>query len=447
MLNKSTLALFLFLSCLPGMSVSQSQAPAPAPVLADIVEVDRIVAVVNTEVITLHELHSRTEEAVAQLRSRNVTPPSREDLERQQLERMITEKVQLQYAAENQLRVDDRLLEASLARVAESNRMDVAQLRAAIERDGMEWSRFREDIRKQIVLSRLRDREVESRVVVTEGEIDNYIANPDRKADQSEEYNLSHILLRVPEGAGPDDLIRLKARADAALEQIRKGEDFSRIAASYSDAQDAVAGGSLGWRPLDRLPTLFAEVAPRLKQGEVSDVIRSPAGFHIVQLVGKRGGAGGESGDVRVTQTMARHILIKTSEVVNDAEARRRLVGLKERIVNGGDFAELARTNSQDMSAAKGGELGWLYPGDTVPEFERVMDALKPGETSDPVQSPFGWHLIQVVERRVDEVSTERQRAAARMALRERKAEEVYQEWVRQLRDSAYVEMRLVEER
>jgi peptidyl-prolyl cis-trans isomerase SurA len=443
MLNKSILALLLVLSCLPGMSVAQSQAPVPA----DIVEVDRIVAVVNTEVITLHELRSRTAEAIAQLRSRNITPPSSEDLERQQLERMITEKVQLQYAAENQLRVDDRMLEASLARVAESNRMDVTQLRAAIERDGMQWSRFREDIRKQIVLSRLRDREVESRVVVTEGEIDNYIANPERKADQNEEYNLSHILLRVPEGAGPDELIRLKARADAALEQIRKGEDFARIAASYSDAQDAVSGGSLGWRPLDRLPALFAQAAPRLKQGEVSDVMRSPAGFHIVQLVGKRGGAGGESDGARVTQTMARHILIKTSEVVNDAEARRRLVGLKERIVNGGDFAELARTNSQDMSAAKGGELGWLYPGDTVPEFERVMDALKPGETSDPVQSPFGWHLIQVVERRVDEVSTERQRAAARMALRERKAEEVYQEWVRQLRDSAYVEMRLVEER
>ncbi len=443
MLNKSILALLLVLSCLPGMSVAQSQAPAPA----DIVEVDRIVAVVNNEVITLHELHLRTAEAIAQLRSRNITPPSREDLERQQLERMIMEKVQLQYAAENQLRVDDRLLEASLVRVAESNRMDVAQLRAAIERDGMQWSRFREDIRKQIVLSRLRDREVESRVVVTEGEIDNYIANPERKADQNEEYNLSHILLRVPEGAGPDELIRLKARADAALEQIRKGVDFARVAASYSDAQDAVSGGSLGWRPLDRLPTLFAQAAPRLKQGEVSEVMRSPAGFHIVQLAGKRGGTGGESDGARVTQTMARHILIKTSEVVNDAEARRRLVGLKERIVNGGDFAELARTNSQDMSAAKGGELGWLYPGDTVPEFERVMDALKPGETSDPVQSPFGWHLIQVVERRVDEVSTERQRAAARMALRERKAEEVYQEWVRQLRDGAYVEMRLVEER
>ncbi|MCQ9374669.1 peptidylprolyl isomerase [Methyloversatilis sp. XJ19-13] len=441
MLNK--ILTFLLLSLGVALAGTVQAQPAERP---DIVELDRIVAVVNDEVITLHELRSRISETFAQMRSRNVTPPPAEEFERQQLERMILEKVQLQHAAETQLRVDDRLLDASLSRIAESNRMDVPQLRAAIEQDGMAWSRFREDIRKQIIMSRLRDREVESRVVVTEGEIANFIANPERKPDQSEEYNVSHILLRVPEGASPDQLIRLKARADAALEQIRKGEDFSRIAASYSDAQDAVNGGSLGWRPLDRLPALFADAVPKLKPGEVSDVMRSPAGFHILKLVEKRGGSG--SGDEsRVTQTHARHILIKTSEVLNDAEARRRLTGLKERLDNGGDFAELARTNSQDLSSSKGGDLGWLYPGDTVPEFQRVMDNLKVGEVSEPVQSPFGWHLIQVVERRIDEVSLERQRAAARMTLRDRKAEEVYQDWVRQLRDNAYVEIRLAEER
>ncbi|MCQ9379753.1 peptidylprolyl isomerase [Methyloversatilis sp. XJ19-49] len=441
MLNRILTLLLLSLGvALAGTAQAQ---PAERP---DIVELDRIVAVVNDEVITLHELRARISETFAQMRSRNVTPPPAEEFERQQLERMILEKVQLQHAAETQLRVDDRLLDASLSRIAESNRMDVPQLRAAIEQDGMAWSRFREDIRKQIIMSRLRDREVESRVVVTEGEIANFIANPERKPDQNEEYNVSHILLRVPEGASPEQLIRLKARADAALEQIRKGEDFSRIAASYSDAQDAVNGGSLGWRSLDRLPALFADAVPKLKPGEVSDVMRSPAGFHILKLVEKRGGSG--SGDEsRVTQTHARHILIKTSEVLNDAEARRRLTGLKERLDNGGDFAELARTNSQDLSSSKGGDLGWLYPGDTVPEFQRVMDNLKVGEVSEPVQSPFGWHLIQVVERRVDEVSLERQRASARMTLRDRKAEEVYQDWVRQLRDNAYVEIRLAEER
>ncbi len=427
---------------LPRTALAQAQPAEPA----DILEVDRIVAVVNSDVITMHDLQARINQAILMLRSRNATPPPREDLERQTLERMIRERVQIQYAEENQLRVDDRMLEAALGRIAESNNMDINQFRAAIERDGMRWPTFREDIRKEILLSRLRDREVENRVVVTEGEIDNFIAHPERQPDEKEEYNLSHILLRAPEGATPEQLLRLKARADAAAEQIAKGEDFAKVAASYSDAQDGASGGSLGWRALDRLPTLFAEKVPSYKVGQVSEILRSAAGFHIFKVVGKRGGTG-SGADSRVSQTRARHILIKPSEVLNDAEARRKLVALKERLDNGADFAELARLNSQDMSASKGGDLGWLYPGDTVPEFQRVMDELKPGQISEPVQSPFGWHLIQVVERRNDEVSTERQRAAARMALRDRKAEEVYQDWVRQLREAAYVEIRLVEDR
>ena len=443
MLNTRFFALLLSACALFHVAGVHAQAGRNAP--ADVVEVDRIVAVVNSDAITLYELRARTEQAVAQLRGRNVTPPPREDFERQVLERMIYEKVQLQHAEETQMRVDDRMLEAALGRIAESNNMNATQLRSAVERDGISWSSFRDDIRKEIILSRLRDREVESRVVVTEGEIDNYLASPQRKAEQPEEYNISHILLRVPEGASPETLLRLKARADAALDAIRRGEDFARVAASYSEAQDALSGGSLGWRPVDRMPQLFADMLPKLKVGEVSDVMRSPAGFHIMKVVDKRGGVGG--GDGRVSQTRARHILIKTSEVMSDAEARRRLTSLKERLDNGGSFEELARSNSQDLSAAKGGDLGWLYPGDTVPEFEKVMNALQPGQVSEPVQSPFGWHLIQVVERRVEDVSTERQRAAARMALRQRKAEEVYQDWVRQLRDRAYVEIRLNDER
>ncbi|EGK69903.1 MAG: molecular chaperone SurA [Methyloversatilis sp.] len=443
MLNTRFFALLLSACALFHVAGVHAQAGRNAP--ADVVEVDRIVAVVNSDAITLYELRARTDQAMAQLRGRNVTPPPREDFERQVLERMIYEKVQLQHAEETQMRVDDRMLEAALGRIAESNNMNATQLRSAVERDGISWSSFRDDIRKEIILSRLRDREVESRVVVTEGEIDNYLASPQRKAEQPEEYNISHILLRVPEGASPETLLRLKARADAALDAIRRGEDFARVAASYSEAQDALSGGSLGWRPVDRMPQLFADMLPKLKVGEVSDVMRSPAGFHIMKVVDKRGGVGG--GDGRVSQTRARHILIKTSEVMSDAEARRRLTSLKERLDNGGSFEELARSNSQDLSAAKGGDLGWLYPGDTVPEFEKVMNALQPGQVSEPVQSPFGWHLIQVVERRVEDVSTERQRAAARMALRERKAEEVYQDWVRQLRDRAYVEIRLNDER
>ncbi len=443
MFKKIIPALLFVLLCVLGMTGVRAQDAEPEP--PDAVQVDRIVAVVNNDVITLYELQARVAQSVAQLRSRNITLPPREDLERQVLERMIQEKVQLQYAEESQLRIDDRMLDSSMARIAESNKMDVTQLRSAIERDGMSWARFRDDIRREILLSRLRDREVESRVVVTEGEIDSFIANPERKSDGEEEYNLSHILLRAPEGATPEQLLRLRARAEAALEQLKKGEEFANVAASYSDAQDAMSGGSLGWRALDRLPTLFSDVVSKFKPGQISEILRSPAGYHIVKLIARRGGAQGN--DSRISQTHARHILIKTSEVINDAEARRRLVALKERLDNGADFAELARTTSQDMSASKGGDLGWLYPGDTVPEFERVMDALAPGKVSDPVQSPFGWHLIQVVERRVQDASNERQRAAARAALRERKAEEVYQDWVRQVRDRAYVEIRLVEEK
>lgn len=437
---------WIHLLCLMALCVTANALRAqPANEVPDAVEVDRIIAVVNSDVITRHELNARVDQALAQLRQRNITPPPREEFERQALERMIYEEVQLQHAEETQVRVNDRMLDAALGRIAENNKMDVTQLKSAVERDGTPWPRFREEIRKEIILSRVRDREVDSRVVVTEGEIDNYIANPERKADEQEEYDVAHILLRVPEGASPETLLRLKGRAEAALDQLKRGDDFARVAASYSDAQDAMNGGSLGWRALDRLPQLFADVMPGMQVGQVSDVLRSPAGFHIVKLVDKRGGS--EGNGRRVAQTHARHILIKTSEVVNDTEARRRLLAIKERLDNGGDFEELARSSSQDMSAAKGGDLGWLYPGDTVPEFEKVMNGLQPGQVSDPVQSPFGWHLIQVVERRVEDVSSERQRAAARMALRERKADEVYQDWVRQLRDRAYVEIRMADDR
>ena len=224
--------------------------------------------------------------------------------------------------------------------------------------------------------------------------------------------------------------------------RIGRGEPFDKLAASYSDAPDALTGGNLGWRSAERLPGLFAEAVTTLKPGETTPILRSAAGFHIVRVMDRKGGS--QSGvPAQVQQTRARHILIKTSEVLTDADARRRLTDLRERVVQGGaSFADLARIHSADLSAAKGGDLGWIYPGDTVPEFEQAMDALKPGELSQPVQSPFGWHLIQVEDRRVQDVSDERKRGAARNALRERKSDEAYQDWLRQLRDRAYVEYR-----
>ncbi|OHC61545.1 MAG: molecular chaperone SurA [Rhodocyclales bacterium GWA2_65_19] len=430
------LLLLCLLSSLASVPVhAQTRRPLP-------VEVDRIVAVVNDEAITAFELRARRTTVERQLRGQNVQLPQRDVLERQLLERMITDRVQLQFAKETGLRISDIELDAAIRRIADGNRLSLQEFRAALERDGIAWTKFREEIRDEIVLSRLRDREVESRIVVSDGEIDNYLANPDQGSPTGNlEVSTAHIVLRVPEQASPDQLMRIGARAQAALDQIRRGDDFAKVAASYSDAPDGLTGGAMGTRPLDRLPALYGEVVRKMKPGEVSDILRSPAGFHIVKLIDKQGDAGAKP-VVALKQTRARHILIKVNELVSEAEARRKLVALKERIDNGADFAELARLNSNDLSAAKGGDLGWLYQGDTVPDFEKAMDALKINQISEPVQSPFGFHLIQVLERRTEDATAERQRLAARQVLRERKSDEAYQDWVRQMRDRAHVEYR-----
>ena len=407
------------------------------------VEVDRIVAVVNNEVVTALQLRARVDQAVRQLQRQGVELPPAAVLERQLLERLIVERAQLQLARETSLRVDDATLERAIDRIAANNRLSVEQLREALEKDGVAWSRFRDEIRTEILLTRLREREVDSKVVVTDAEIDNFLAsNPD--AFSGQEFEVAHILLRAPEQASPQQIEALRARAEGVMARLRSGEDFARVAAEVSDAPDGLSGGSLGWRPLDRLPALFAEVVRNMRPGETSQILRSASGLHIVRLVDRRGG--GDAAVAKLEQTRARHILIRTSEVLSDADAEARLLGIRERVVNGVDFGELAKASSADLSAAKGGDLGWLNPGDTVPEFERAMNALQPGEVSAPVRSPFGWHLIQVMERRVQDVTDERRRAAARQALRERKSEQAYEDWVRQLRDSTYVDYRIERE-
>lgn len=421
-------------------------APALLPVHAAParpVAVDRIVAVVNNEVITTLELRERVQQAQRQLARQGTALPPADVFERQVLERLVLERAQHQLAAETSLKVDDTMLERAIGRIADNNRMSMTDLRLALEKDGITWNRFRDQIRSEILLTRLREREVDSRIVVTDAEIENFLAN-NADALSGEEFHVAHILVRVPEGATMQQQSERLARAESVVERLRAGEDFGRLAASYSDAPDGLSGGDLGWRGRDRLPVLFADAVRQMQPGEVSKVIRSPAGFHIVKLVERRGGAA--AGLQQMQQTRARHILIRTSEIVTDADAESRLKGLRERVINGGNFAELAKVNSADLSAAKGGDLGWVNPGDTVPEFERAMDALKPGEVSPPVRSPFGWHLIMVEERRMQDVTDERKRAAARNALRERKAEEAYEEWLRQLRDRTYVEYRLEKE-
>ena len=424
--------LFVFLT-------GTASAQAPARASAEPVPADRIVAVVNDEVITLYELRNRVEAAVSQLRRQGTPLPPRDVLEQQMLERMVMDKVQLQHARDIGVRVDDAQLDQAIQRIAASNNLSMGQFRQALERDGMQFAKFREDIRNEMIIVRVREREVDSKIVISEGEIDNYLQSEAGKGGTAEQFEVAHILLRSPESASPEQIGTLRAKADQILERAAKGENFSQLAAAYSDAPDGLQGGSLGMRPLDRLPGIFADAVVRLKVGEVAPLLRSPNGFHIVKLVNKRGGAGVEA----VQQTHARHILIKVNELVSDAEALHKLEGLYDRIVHGESFAELARLHSQDGSATKGGDLGWIYPGDTVPEFERAMDALKPGEVSRPVKSPFGYHLIEVLERRVQEASSDRQRNAARQALRERKLDESYQDWLRQARDRAYVELKL----
>ena len=408
---------------------------------AEPIEVDRIIVVVGNDAITAFELKTRLATVERQLRGQNVQIPPRDTLEKQVLERMIIDRVQLQLAKETGLRISDVELDAALRRIAEGNRLGVAEFRAALEKDGIPWTKFREDIREEIILSRLRDREVDSKIVVSEGEIDNYLNAPLSATDENTDVHIAHIMVRVPEQASPDQLMRMGAKAQSALDQIKRGEPFAKVAASFSDAPDGLTGGSMGMRPLDRLPALYADAAKTLKVGETSAILRSPAGFHIIKLIDRQGGSAAPvTGALK--QTRARHILIKVNELVSADEARRKMIGLKERLDNGADFAELARLYSNDLSATKGGDLGWMYQGDTVPDFERAMDALKINQISEPIQSPFGFHLIQVQERRTEDASAERKRQSARQVLRERKSDEAYQDWIRQMRDRAYVEHR-----
>ena len=406
-----------------------------------VIPVDRIVAVVNDEVITEYDLRDQLRQVSANLEKQGTPLPPAGVLQRQVLERMINTRVQLQFAKETALRVEDAQLERTLARIAEENRLTLAQLRQALEKDGVSFAKFREEVRGEIVVARLREREVDSRIVITDAEIDNFLRTQESQEGSPDEYNLAHILVRVPEQASPEQIRDRQARAEAALAQLKQGVDFGQVSASYSDASEALQGGLLGWRESTRLPGLFVDALKAMRIGEASGLLRSPNGFHILKLIDKRG----SQSQVMVRQTRARHILIKTTELVSESDAKSRLLGLRERIENGADFAELARQHSQDGSAARGGELGWIAPGDTVPEFERALNALQPNQVSEPIKTEFGWHLIQVLERRDEDMSKERQRLLARQALRERKSDEAYQEWLRQLRDRAYVQLRLEE--
>ncbi|MGB3430210.1 MAG: peptidylprolyl isomerase [Burkholderiaceae bacterium] len=432
----------------PG-SATTRPAPAPAPQSTTprtSRALDRIVAVVNDEVITANELATRAAIAESQLRRQKIQPPPRDVLERQVLERMIVDRAQLQLARETGVRVDDGTVNAAIGRVAESNGLTVPALRQRLEADGLSFNQFRDDIRQDIILNRLREREVDNRLQISDSEVDNYIAEQAGIAADAQEVNLAQILLRVPENADATRIEETRKRAEELLGQLKGGAEFARMAASFSNASEALQGGDLGWRSVDRIPTLFAEAIKDLKTGDISGVVRSPNGFHILKVLGRRSALDAKLATGPVQLTHARHILLRVTDLTPEPDVRRRLEEFKGRIELGQvEFGTIARLHSVDPSGSRGGDLGWLYPGDTVPEFEKTMNGLKINEISVPVRSPFGWHLIQVLERRTEQASGDRARMQARLALRERKAEEAYQEWLRQLRDKTYVELRLDE--
>lgn len=407
--------------------------------------VNSIVVVVNDEVITRKELDERVQSVEKRLAAQGTALPNREELQKQLLERMIVDRAQMQLAKENGMRVDDTMLDRSIQRMAEQNKMTVQVFRNQIEKEGTSFAVFREEIRDDIMMQRIREREVDSKIQVTELEIDNFLVAEEKSPNAQQELNLAQILIRIPEKATPEQIAKQQARAEDALRKIRAGEDFAKIAAAYSDAPEALKGGEIGWREQDRLPQLFLDAINKVKVGEVAEGVRSSNGFHIVKLLGKRTAAAKvAAAPDSVQQTHVRHILIKISQVVTAADAKQKLLDLKQKIEKkNATFEDSAKAFSNDLSASKGGDLGWIYPGDTAPEFEQAMNKLALNEISDPVESPFGVHLIQVTERKSDDVSQERKRNAARQAVRERKSDAALQDWLRELRDKAYVEFRL----
>ncbi|NWK77436.1 peptidylprolyl isomerase [Aquitalea sp. LB_tupeE] len=400
-------------------------------------EMDRIVAVVNKTVITNLDLQNRIDAVIQQLKGQNITPPSRDVLAHQVLEQMITEQTQLEYASSNGIRVDDHDLDLAIADLAKQNKLDVKGLQAQLAKEGVPFARFREEIRREIILARLKNNEIGSRINVTDSEVDQVLKSA--QSANRNEYHLATILVSTPERADAKQLDNLAAKASKALAELNDKQPFAKVAATYSDAPNGIKGGDLGWRPAATLPQEFVSLLDSLNPGQHTGVIRTPQGFMIFQLIEKRGG----NQPMLVEQYHTSHILIRTNEAVSDTDAKNRILQIRDRILRGAKFAEMAKLYSEDGSNVKGGDLGWVNKGDMVPEFEKAMLALPVGTVSEPVRSPFGWHLILVDAKRNQDVSADRERQTIKQQLRLRKLDQAYLDWVRQLRDSAFVEQRL----
>ncbi|MFT7402337.1 MAG: peptidyl-prolyl cis-trans isomerase SurA [Hydrogenophaga sp.] len=418
-----------------------SLRPAASPTSSGPRTVDFIVALVNSEPITNNEVRARLLRVEQQITQQGAAMPPRAELAREVLEQLVSERTQIQQAKELGIQVDEATLAQAEESIAAQNQMSLADFRRRIASEGVDANRLRSDLRNQILLQRLREREVESRVQISEADIDGYIREQTASTALSElELNLAHVLVLVPEGTSDTQMKELQARAQQVADRARAGGDFAALAREFSDAPEKINGGEFGLRPADRLPELFVNATRALGVGSVAGPLRSPAGFHVLKMLEKRQAS---LPDTFVTQTRARHILLRVTPQLSAQAAAEQLDGYRQQIVQGkASFADLAREHSQDGSAPEGGDLGWASPGQFVPEFEQMMNSLQPGEISPPLASRFGMHLIQVIERRNQPLTQREQRDMIRAVLREKKGAEALVTWLQDLRGRAFVEYR-----
>ncbi|HTE40533.1 MAG TPA: peptidylprolyl isomerase [Steroidobacteraceae bacterium] len=403
--------------------------------------VDRVAAVVGDGVILTSQLDREVERVTMRLRENKTELPPRSVLRKQVLERLVVQEIQMQRADRIGMRADDEMLNNALEDVAKRNQIAFSQLPDALRQQGIDYRDFRDDIRRDIIMQMLRQRDVYSRINISPRELEQFLARQSRLPNQSAEYNLSHILVSVPVAATAEQVAAREARAKEVYDKLKAGGDFAQLAVAYSDSSTNVEGGSLGWRKSAELPSIAAEVIPKMTAGDVSEPVRAPSGFHLFKINEVRGG---EQQSVQA-QVHARHILLKTNELEDDKTVEQRLASIRERVLSGKeDFSAIAAVTSQDPgSAAEGGDLGWAGPGTFVPEFEKELDALNENDITRPFKSKFGWHIVQLLGRRVHDTTDDVRRNRAFASLREAKAEEETEIWLRRLREDAFVEYRL----
>ncbi len=409
--------------------------------------IDGIVAVVEDDIILESELQRESAAVIHNLKLSNAMMPPAFIIRKQVLERLIVLKLQSQLAERAGIKVTEEMLAATVTDIARRNNMSLESFRVQLEKQGISYQSFTENVRNEIVINQLKASEIGNRVKVSDREVDHYLETQGDEGVKITQYHLGHILIATPDPAGSDMIRKARAKAQRIIKELRNGKDFKQMAITESNGAQALSGGDLGWRSISQVPTIFVDYVSQLSAGSISDPIRSPSGFHILKMLDAKGTGMDlniDSGKRMITQTSARHILVKLNELINDQEAKDRLLKVKDRIANGEDFATLARAHSDDKaSAIKGGDLGWVSPGFLVPPFEEVMNKLSINEVSDPVQTQFGWHMIQVLDRQERDDSEDYMRNQVREQLRNRKIEEETQLWLRKLRDEAFVEIQM----